>query len=334
VPKAKLVLENSNGVQTNDVNVKELNAQVSTDNNQEKTVVENIASGNKEIPVIKNDSMKPKDSLSEKEVLIDSVQKQEPIADTNAIIKKLPAIAKKWKWGVQVTPGISSFADPFILGSSLKSADFLSSPTGSGNPPPTPPAQPSNRKSGFALQLGGFVQRKISSKTQLSIGLQYGFYSDHILLGDSKDSIFRNNLQSTALRDATQVFAAANSSRNYSNKYHFIELPVEMNFQINKKPTKPVFFNIGFKAGQLISSNALVYDTAFGGIYFDAKKQLNKTQFSFSTGFLWTIQSKKLEWSLGPVLNMHLNHLIDNSFEKEKYLIMTGIRTKIIFPGK
>lgn len=307
--------------------------------------VENKSSAEKEVLPItdmivsekSSDSVfaeKLNESIGDYKTQNDSIKKPEIVTDSMVPLKKKPAIVKKWKLGVQVTPGISSFADQFILGSSTKSADFLNSPSAGGSPPPTPPAQPSGRKSGFALQLGGFVQRKISSKTQISIGLQYGYYSDHILIGNNRDSILRNNPQSASFRDASQVYAAANSSRNYSNKYHFIELPVEMNFQINKKSTKPVFFNIGFKAGRLISTNALVYDTAFGGIYFDAKKQLNKTQFSFSTGFSWTIPAKQFEWNVGPVFDFHINRFMNNSFEADKYLIMPGIRTKIIFPGK
>ena len=84
----------------------------------------------------------------------------------------------------------------------------------------------------------------------------------------------------------------------------------------------------------MIATNALVYDTAFGGIYFDSKKQFNKTQFSLSTGLSWTIPSKNIEWSIGPALNIHLNRFLNNSFEKEQYLLMPGLRTKIIFSGK
>ena len=261
---------------------------------------------------------------------IDSIQKSESKADTMAATKKHPAISKKWKWGVQVTPGISSFVDQFISISTQKSADFAGAPFGGV---PAPPATPSNRESGFALQLRGFVQKKISSKTEFAIGLQYSYYSDHIRVGDSR-LLIQSASQPQSLFGVSQGYRAANPNISITNSYHFLELPIEFLFQLNKKTAKPFYLNLGITAGQLISSNALVYDTAFGGIYFDGKKQLNKIQFSLSTGFLWTISAKKLQWSVGPVINVHLNRFLDNSFESDKYLLMPGIRTKIIFPGK
>ncbi|HLF44893.1 MAG TPA: outer membrane beta-barrel protein, partial [Chitinophagaceae bacterium] len=294
-----------------------------------------------EIAAVKIDTATPKeiekisDSIvkTENKVQKDSIQKSESKTDTMAATKKQPAISKKWKWGVQVTPGISSFVNQAFLFSANKSADFNNSPSSGGVTVPQP-ARPSKRESGFALQLGGFVKRNISRKAQLSLGLQYSFYSDHILIGGRRDSILNYTPQSMTLNDASRVYGTANSFNNYTNHYHFIELPVELHVQLNKNPDKPFFLDMGFIAGQLISTNALVYDTAFGGIYFDGKKQLNKTQFSLTSGFSWTISSKKILWSIGPLINVHLNRLLDNSFESEKYLFMPGIRTKIIFPGK
>ena len=78
-----------------------------------------------------------------------------------------------------------------------------------------------------------------------------------------------------------------------------------------------------------------MYDTAFNGIYYKNKKLLNKTQFSLSTGFSWTIaNNKQVQWSLGPVANIHLNKLVDNPFENKKYLFFVGLRTGILFNQK
>jgi hypothetical protein len=78
-----------------------------------------------------------------------------------------------------------------------------------------------------------------------------------------------------------------------------------------------------------------MYDTAFNGIYYKNKSLLNKTQFSLSTGFSWTIANgKRAQWSLGPVANIHLNRLIDSPFENKRYLFFAGIRTSILFNKK
>jgi hypothetical protein len=78
-----------------------------------------------------------------------------------------------------------------------------------------------------------------------------------------------------------------------------------------------------------------MYDTAFNGIYYQNKKQLNRTQFSLSTGFSWTLaNNKRAQWSLGPVATIHVNRLLDNPFENKKYLFFVGLRTSILFHSK
>lgn len=264
---------------------------------------------------------------------IDSIQKPESKADTMAATKKQPAVSKKWKWGVQVTPGISSSSNKsFSLFKSLNASPdaFSGGPT----PPSVPLAKPSNREAGFAIKLGVFAQRKISSGLELSLGLQYSYYSDHILVGGRRDSVLNISPQRMIFSDATQVYAAANSFSNYTNRYHFLELPVTLHIRLNKNSNKPFYFNLGFVTGQMIAGNALVYDTAFRGVYYKSNKLFNKTQFSISPGFLWTIPGKKLQWSFGPDLDIHLNRFLNSSFESEKYLVVPGFKTRVLFQRK
>jgi hypothetical protein len=78
-----------------------------------------------------------------------------------------------------------------------------------------------------------------------------------------------------------------------------------------------------------------MYDTAFNGVYYKNKSQLNKTQFSLSTGFSWTIaNNKQLQWNLGPVADLHLSKLIDNPFENKRYLFFVGLRTGVLLNSK
>ena len=136
-------------------------------------------------------------------------------------------------------------------------------------------------------------------------------------------------------RNANQVYNAGGDTTKYTNSYHFIELPFLFQWQLNKNKTKPFIWNTGFTIGQLIASNAIMYDTAFNGVYYKNKSQLNKTQFSLSTGFSWTIaNNKQLQWNLGPVANLHLSKLIDNPFENKRYLFFVGLRTGVLFNSK
>ncbi len=268
----------------------------------------------------------------------DTLLKTEPTKDPAPQIVNLSE--KKWKWGLHITPGISSLNDNGISLGGLKNADALYSqnPIGSGTGAAPPPVQqkPSDVKAGFAFQVGAFAQRKLSGRTSLSLGLQYGYYSSVLHIGNRRDSVIGNNQYNSLLSsNASQVYNAGSGTTKHTNSYHFIELPVLFQWQLNKNKTKPFIWSTGFTVSQLIASNAIMYDTAFNGVYYENKSQLNKTLFNFSTGFSWTIaNNKRMQWNLGPVANFHMVSLIDNPFENKRYLFFVGLRTGVVFNSK
>jgi len=268
----------------------------------------------------------------------DTLLKTNQTKDPAPPIVKKDTSEKKWKWGLQVTPGISSLSDHGLSFGTQNSSDRFSylSSAGGGSPMPQTRQKPSDGKPGFAFQAGAFAQRQLSSRTTLSLGLQYGYYSNILHIGNRRDSLIRNTQFANVLYgNANSVYNAGGDTIKYTNHYHFIELPLSFQWQLNKNKTKPFIWSAGFTIGQLISTNAIMYDTAFNGIYHQNKKLLNKTQFSVSTGFSWTIaNNKKVQWSLGPVANIHLSKLIDNPFDNKGYLFFVGLRTGILFNQK
>jgi len=271
----------------------------------------------------------------------DTLLKADPTKDPASPIVQINLSEKKWKWGLHITPGISSLNDNSISFAGLKNADasyFSSVGSGTGAAPPPVRQKPSDVKAGFAFQVGAFAQRKLSNRTSLSMGLQYGYYSNVLHIGNRRDSLIGNaNALFSGLldRNASQVYNAGGGTMKHTNHYHFIEIPILFQWQLNKNKTKPFIWSTGFTVGQLIASNAIMYDTAFNGIYYENKSQLNKTQFSLSTGFSWTIaNNKKMQWNFGPVANFHLTKLVDNPFESKSYLFFVGLRTGVLLNSK
>jgi len=272
----------------------------------------------------------------------DTLLKADPTKYPAPQIVKKDLSEKKWKWGFHITPGISSLNDNDISFGGANFANDLnyqSPTTGSGSAAPPPVRQkPSDVKAGFALQVGAFAQRRLSSRTSLSVGLQYGYYSNVLHVGNRRDSLMGNaNALFSGLldRNANQVYNAGSGTTKHTNHYHFIEIPFLFQWQLNKNKTKPFTWSMGFTVGQLIASNAIMYDTAFNGIYYENKSQLNKTQFSLSTGFSWAIaNNKKMQLNVGPVANLHLTRLIDNPFENKSYLFFVGLRAGVLLNSK
>ena len=273
-----------------------------------------------------------KDTTTKKDTLL----KADPVKDPAPQIVKKDPLEKKWKWGLHITPGISSLNNNDISFGGAKSADFAyQNPVVSGPGAQPPPRQnPSDIKAGFALQIGAFAQRQLSSRTSFSLGLQYGYYSNVLHIGNLRFS-GNNQFSSVPGRNANQVYNAGSDTTKYTNSYHFIELPFLFQWQLNKNKAKPFIWSIGFTVGQLLSSNAIMYDTAFNGVYYKNKSQLNKTQFSLSTSFSWTIaNNKNVQWNLGPVADIHLTKLIDNPFENKRYLFFVGLRAGVLLNSK
>ena len=253
--------------------------------------------------------------------LIDSVAlavdlAKEQIDSAVSAVQKKP-VSNKWKWGILVSPGISSInSNTFSIGGT-KSADYLSNPNTSGSAPYPSPALPSENKAGIAFQLGLFIQKKISMNSKFSLGLNYSFFSNHIRIGAGRDSLLNNFSQSSVLQNASRVYSVSGTANRFTNYYHLIELPVMFQWKLNK--IKPLALNFGFEAGQLVAIGALVYDTSFGGMYYKSKNPFNKTVFNLLTGLSWTfLTSNKTQCTIGPSIDLQLTRLLNSPFDKNK----------------
>ena len=330
---------------------------VSEDSQKQKTIVDNIKtkdSFNVKATIeadikpdeIKQTEVKPletkidsakAETVKSEELLVktnDTVTKEMLLKDSATVVIEKKPIEKKWKWGLYLTPGISSLNDQSFSIASNKSADAYNYQSSVGSVSPPSRQKPSDVKPGFAFQAGVFAQRQLSSCTSFSFGLQYGYYSNVIHVGNRRDSLLNNNQLANVL-DANYVYNAGGDTIKYTNRYHFIELPFLFNWQLNRNKARPFTWSTGITIGQLMASNAIMYDTAFNGIYYKNKNQLNKTQFSLSTGFSWTLaNTKRAQWTLGPVANIYLNRLTDNPFENKRYLFFVGLRAAILFSQK
>ena len=291
-------------------------------------VIENkIDSAKNEVSNIKKEDVPKKDTVAAKL----------PVLDSAVVINQQPKPRKKWKWGIELTPGISSLRDEiFSLNMNKSLADAYGGPqSGSGSGTPLPPSPPSESASSFAFQVGAFATKQLTKKSSVSVGLRYAYYSESINIGARYVPVSNNLSLFLASQGANQAFSVAGDPIPVTNRYHFIELPANYTLQLNRNKSYPLLWRVGFKIGTMIGSNALVYDTIAGGIYYKSEKYINKTQFGLSTGLNWTFVNKtRFQLGVGPVVDLQLSSLQDNPFEKNKYLFFIGLRSAIIFNNK
>ena len=69
--------------------------------------------------------------------------------------------------------------------------------------------------------------------------------------------------------------------QTYTDHFHFIELPLSYNWRVTNNTDHFLSLNAGVSPSYLLATNALLYDTTAGGIYYHNKDLVTKTQFQF-----------------------------------------------------
>jgi hypothetical protein len=280
----------------------------------------------------------PKDSALVQGKPVDSTLPNQIVEEKKTAEKKLKQSG--WKWGLGASAGISnindgSFIDGFIDGiiSGEKALVADVSPTAfnnnvPGNAGPTGIInKPSEIEKGFSYSLGAFVQKKLSKRFSISTGLQYNYYSTHIEVGNRVDSFVMVQNAFGSL-NVDRFYRSAPVTK-YTNRFHFIELPVSVNTQLNKDNRLPVFWNAGLSLSYLVSTNALHFDSRTG-FYYKNNGLFSKLQANLSTGFsisLWN--ASKTPVNIGPHLRYGLTNLMKQKVDDSKHLFYFGLNTKI-----
>jgi hypothetical protein len=243
----------------------------------------------------------------------------------------------KLRFGLDLSAGLTrNRTKSFSLTTSVANDNFNyigSSQASTGAPIPIRP--PSPVKSGPAFKIGVMTELNISAGSSLSAGLRYTYLQEKIQVGIYKDTTIISNSYTSMEKSITGVYRSVPGG-TYTNKYHFVELPLFYQLRLNKGHKVPVLWNTGVSAGYLVATNALVYDTAAGGIYYHNKGALNKLQASVHTGFSFRFGNKTgLQWSVGPELSMNLTRLMKQEpFINKRYLLYGGLTARILLPRK
>ncbi|MDQ3683551.1 MAG: hypothetical protein M3352_10855 [Bacteroidota bacterium] len=181
---------------------------------------------------------------------------------------------------------------------------------------------PSSIKRDISYSLGFNARKKLSSRSAISSGLQYQYYSTRVNVGTKADST--NNFSR-----AVSYYRNDNQSKDYTNQFYFITLPFSYDYQLFKK--LPLHIGAGLQLSQLISSNALHYNST-ANIYYKDNSLLNKTHVGLFIDLnykLW--RQKKFSLDLGPQFNYSLTPLQKNSGSKKQHLFSIGINTQVNF---
>ncbi|MEJ0105667.1 MAG: outer membrane beta-barrel protein [Bacteroidota bacterium] len=193
---------------------------------------------------------------------------------------------------------------------------------------------PSDVTPGVAFRIGAIAMKPLSKRFDISAGLQYSYSSDRIRVGKSIAS--PSSFTGAANLDVlAQAYYPNVQNVNHTNKYHFIELPVSVYYNLNRKWKTPFVWNAGISAGRLVSSDVLLYDITWGGIYYKGDKNIRKTQVNISTGFSIRVTgSNRWQWNIGPQVYMGVTKLFQSEYDKNKHPLYGGLNVQVLLPAK
>jgi hypothetical protein len=239
--------------------------------------------------------------------------------------------SSSWKIGFTGSAGISN------INQSLFTSAYTSYPAYAANPPAGSTMGAtggfygsSNLSAGFAFGVGVFVNRNLSKRISFSAGMNYRYYSTKINTGNKVDSsiyVYTGSVQSYPVNS----FYRNAGGNTYINQYQFVELPLSVNFQLNRSNKTPVIWDAGLSLAWLVSSNALHFDP-YSNVYYKNNQLFNKTQINTATAILVGFNLHHAELQLGPQLLYGLTGLLKGSTASPEHLFYFGLKVSII-PG-
>lgn len=270
---------------------------------------------------IKNDRLKNPTSL-EKNNSKTKIKNDLLIKKQSGKVQKYP-----WTFGITLSGGSS-----FTTGNHSATNSVYSNPSSNSNSGGLPGFYPipSELKNSTALLLGAFLEKNISGMSELSFGISYQYFSLENKVGTAlfPSSAFQY------LNSSGNLYSGNNITRTYINQFHFLEIPVTFNFRLNKNKSVPLFWNAGINLSELISSNALQFQTN-PGVYYNDNSFFNKTQFGLHTGFSVTLFSKeKTPLSIGPYFYYGPSNVANKGLYTQTHFNYFGLETRILFRKK
>jgi hypothetical protein len=285
-------------------------------------------------PTADNEIIIGKENITKTDSVLDKKESPEDSSENEVqmIAKKEPqkTIKKKkghWNFGITLSGGTSIINK----NSSFRNSAFFVSDPGSYNNGGIPSyyysASQINNSIGFIA--GIFAEKNISAKKKISIGISYKYFSLLNKVGNRIDSLY-SLPQSYSLN---YVYSSVNL-KTYRNNFHFIELPISIKFQLNNNSSLPISWDAGINISQLISSNALQFNSG-AGLYYSDNSFFNKTQFGLSAGISATLFAKgKRPFNLEPYFYYSATSLASKGLYNKKHFTFVGVRTEILFGKK
>lgn len=285
----------------------------------------------------------------------DSVRNHKDSVKIDVPPSKNHILKKRLQWSVVSRTGASNIVAPLTTGFGMnKSFRFDARPdystgiptnnNGGSGPDTAIRRQPATPTRWLHLAIGVHAKKQLGKNSFLVAGLQYGFYSNHLVVGMQLPDDSVNNLlnrmpealngraygvRKVFLNGTSDLNGGASATYNtrFTNAFHFIELPIGFEYQLLKK--RPLRLQHGFTLSRLIGSKALQYDSR-ANMYYQSKTGLCKTGFNVFTAADYTVwKGRTYTLQAGPHLQYGLRDLFEN--RNGAHLLSGGVQVNVAF---
>jgi hypothetical protein len=183
---------------------------------------------------------------------------------------------------------------------------------------------------------GIYLQKQLSDRWSLNTGMNLHYYSTRITIGQQvstyvQASVSFLNPQALSTAPSATVYSAGNQQA-FINKYYFLELPVNMQWKVNKSHVMPMFLQGGLSLSRLMGADALSYNSETG-VYSKEGSDINKTQLDISSAFMVGLPLHGLRIQLGPQVQYGLTPLANGHSLGDQHFFYAGLRL-VVIPGK
>ncbi|MBL7699739.1 MAG: outer membrane beta-barrel protein [Chitinophagaceae bacterium] len=245
------------------------------------------------------------------------------------IIDPIVKNSSKWSWGLNGVAGVSSVSEGNFFNLNFNKAQVEDVATVAMFAP-QPPFTPSSISSGFTYSAGAFVKRDLSKKFSLSAGLNY-------LQLNTRNKVGSRINQRQVVNNGTRGYIFVSSyytlqqdqPSEYRNRYHFVEVPVELHTRVNKSQKVQMFVNTGLAVSRLIKSNSLHFDGTTG-VYYKNDKLLNRTQLATRVGLSFGLlnNTSRPIW-IGPYARYNISRILQKDVSASKSFASFGLDMKL-----
>lgn len=244
--------------------------------------------------------------------------------------KPTPPAKRDLRFGIELSTGIaSSRSNLFALPGITRSQDDFSQLPSTGSGAPAAPQQPSSISPGLSLGIGLAVEKRINDRLSVNTGLGYSYLSTRIKVGALHDTSVMVPVSNLDAFAADRIYYAS-GKRNYTNGFHFIHLPLQLQWKVNAR--LPFYWNVGGAVSYLVKTNALIYNPGLGGFYYQDPASFSKWHVGLSTGLAVSLKlAKGRELFLGPSLGFDMTNMLDRKYDRKSYLHYGGLSARLLF---